>query len=80
MALIDIIYIWGNCGFLMWIHVLGSGVMNEVVQYEFRYGVGVLKLISPQAKFSIKQMYLLCSLNHIHIWQLSPQLSCSDTC
>ena len=45
-------------------------------------GWGVLKLcslISPQAKFSILQKYLLDSLNHIHIWQVSPQLSCGDT-
>ena len=26
------------------------------------------------------QKYLLNSLNHIHIWQVSPQLSCGDTC
>ena len=45
-------------------------------------GWGLLKLrslISPQAKFSILQKYLLDSLNHIHIWQVSPQLSCGDT-
>ena len=46
-------------------------------------GWGLLKLrslISPWAKFSILQKYLLYSLNHIHIWQMSPQLSCGDTC
>ena len=32
-------------------------------------------LISPQANISILQKYLLDSLNHIHIWQVSPQLS-----
>ena len=26
------------------------------------------------------QKYLLDSLNHIHIWQMSQQLSCGDTC
>ena len=25
-------------------------------------------------------LYLLDKLNHIHIWQVSPQLSCGDTC
>ena len=28
----------------------------------------------------ILQNYLLCSLNHFHIWQVSPQLGCGDTC
>ena len=32
-------------------------------------------LISPLAKFSIWQKYLLHSLNHAKIWQVSPQLS-----
>ena len=36
-------------------------------------------LISPQAKFFI-QKWLSNSLNHIHIWQVSPQLSCAHTC
>ena len=43
---------------------------------------GLLKLCSlipPWAKFSTQQKYMLDSLNHIHIWQVSPQLSCSDT-
>ena len=46
-------------------------------------GWGLLKLrssISPYAKFSISQKYLLHSLNLFHIWQVSPQLSCGDTC
>ena len=37
-------------------------------------------LISPYGKFSIWQKYLLKSLNHIHSWQMSLQLSCRDTC
>ena len=44
---------------------------------------GLLKLrwlISPQAKFSILQKYRLDAFDHIHIWQVSPQLSCGDTC
>ena len=46
-------------------------------------GWGLLKLrslISPLAKFSILQKYLLYYLHHIHIWQVSPQLSCGNTC
>ena len=46
-------------------------------------GWGLLKLrslISPQAEFSILQKYLLDYLHHIHIWQVSPQLSCGNTC
>ena len=46
-------------------------------------GVGVTKLrslISPLAKFSILSKYLLDYLHHIHIWQVSPQLSCGNTC
>ena len=46
-------------------------------------GWGLLKLrssISPKAKFLISQKYLLHSLNHIHIWQVSPQLRCGNTC
>ena len=35
-------------------------------------------LISPSCIFLILQKYL--SLNHIHIWQVPLQLSCSDTC
>ena len=38
-------------------------------------GWGLLELrllIYPSAKFSILQKYLLDSLNHIHIWQVSP--------
>ena len=30
--------------------------------------------------FFISQNYLLGSLNHIHMWQLSPQLSCGNNC
>ena len=30
-------------------------------------------------KFFILQKYLLDSLNHIDIWQVSQQLSCGDT-
>ena len=46
-------------------------------------GWGLLKprsLISPYAKIPILRKYLLDSLNHIHICQVSPQLSCGDTC
>ena len=44
---------------------------------------GLLKLcllISLQRKFSILQKYWLDSWSHFHIWQVSPQLSCGDTC
>ena len=37
-------------------------------------------LFSLYAKFSILQKYLLDSLNWIYIWQVSPQLSCGNTC
>ena len=35
---------------------------------------------SPEAKFSILQKYVLDFSNHIHIWQVSPQLGWGDTC
>ena len=44
-------------------------------------GWGLLKLcslISPLRNFFF-QNYLLCSLNHIHVWWVSPQGSCGDT-
>ena len=44
---------------------------------------GLLKLcslISLLGKFSISQQRMLESSNHIDIWQMSPQLSCSDIC
>ena len=45
-------------------------------------GVGVSK--APFVNFSVSKIldpakYLLDSLHHIHIWQVSPQLSCGDT-
>ena len=73
-----------------------SGMANEKTQCGFPgdvrtaqatcptgLGCGLLKLrslISPQAKFSIWQKYLLDSLNHVYIWQVPPQLRCGDTC
>ena len=48
-------------------------------------GVGVTK--APFVNFSVSKIfdlakvaYLLDSMNHIHIWQVSPQLSYGDTC
>ena len=46
-------------------------------------GRGLLKLRSlffPWPKCSILKKCMLDSSNHIHIWQVSPQLSCGDTC
>ena len=46
-------------------------------------GWGLLKLhllISPLAKYSIWQKYMFDSSNHIHIWQVSLQLTCGDSC
>ena len=48
-----------------------------------RSGLGGIK--APVINFSIKEIfiswkYLLRSLNHFHIWQMSPQLSCGDSC
>ena len=67
---------------------LGLNVLT--IQHHVRQwpGVGVTKalfvklrsLISPQANFSILPKYLLDYLHHIHIWQVSPQLSCGNTC
>ena len=37
-------------------------------------------LISPLQQISIYQNSRLDALNHVHIWQMSPQLSCNDTC
>ena len=36
--------------------------------------------ICPSVKYLVLHKYLLRSLNHIHIWQVSPQLSCGETC
>ena len=67
---------------MSWRHhdVIITGVVD---QQAFLLGWGLLELlssISPQAKFSISQKYLLHSLNLIHIWRVSPQLSSGDTC
>ena len=46
-------------------------------------GWGVLKvrsLISPLREILILQKYKLDTFNHVHICQVSPQLSCADTC
>ena len=46
-------------------------------------GWGLLKLrsfISPLREILILQKYRLDTFNHVHICQVSPQLSCSDTC
>ena len=40
----------------------------------------IYSTISLLGKFSVLQHYLLDALNHIHIWQVSPQLLCWDTC
>ena len=38
-------------------------------------------LITPLAKYySILQEHLLDAMNHIHVWQVSPQLSCGKAC
>ena len=43
-------------------------------------GVGVTK--APFINFFVSKIvkYLLDYLNHIHIWQVPPQLRCDDTC
>ena len=46
-------------------------------------GWGLLKLrslISPLQKISIYHNSRSHTLHHVHIWQVSPQLSCGDTC
>ena len=46
-------------------------------------GWGLLKLrsiISPLREILIEQKYRLDTPNHVHICQVSPQLSCGDTC
>ena len=50
---------------------------------DFSSGMGVTE--APFVTFSVNkifnlQKYLLDSLNHIYIWQVSPQLCCDDTC
>ena len=45
--------------------------------------VGITKPISPFSyfpNFSTSPKYMLAIEYHVHIWQVSPQLSCSDTC
>ena len=37
-------------------------------------------LIVSVSKITILQKYIFDSLSHMHIWQVSPQLSCGDTC
>ena len=46
-------------------------------------GWGLLRLrslISPLREILILQKYSLDTYNHVHICQVSPQLSCGDTC
>ena len=46
-------------------------------------GVGVTKdflLLFLKAKFLFLQKYMLDSLYRIQVWQVSPELSCSNTC
>ena len=54
---------------------------NTTQIYEPKPNVGLPELIhlSIQKMFAFPK-YLLGSLNHIHIWQVSQQLSCCDTC
>ena len=64
---------------VVWIAAASAAVNTS----ELRLGWGLLKLrslISPEAKFSILQKYLLDPLYYIHIWQVSLQLSCGDIC
>ena len=68
----------------------GGDIMNKntymymkIVFFNQLQGWGLLKLrslIAPLAKFSILLKYLSDYLHQIHIWQVSPQLSCGDTC
>ena len=70
-----------ECNIYVWNY---SDTMN--INYVLRMlikhlGLGLLNLrslISAQEKFWIMQSYQLDSFNHIHIWQVSSQLSCGD--
>ena len=68
-------------------------VGNSFSHISDRPGVGVTK--TPFVNFSVTKFFLLISLlrkiliyhnswldiiNHVHIWQVSPQLSCGDNC
>ena len=75
-------------------HILKSFVtkfitLSNIMMYEillkewWNTGLWLLKLcsvISPLWIHLILDDYPLHSLNHIHIWQVSLQLGCSDTC
>ena len=64
----------------IWRH--GSGIGYHQAVTPDSTGVGVTK--APFVNFSVSKMllskYLLDYLHHIHIWQVSPQLSCGNTC
>ena len=71
--LASLFYYFSDKSFAGWVQLSAEAVCQ---------GWGLLKLrslISPQANFSILPKYLLDYLHHMHIWQVSPQLSCGNT-
>ena len=66
-----------RCESLTWVDEITSPVLTKVLRR------GLLKFCSWIILFqeiSIYQNSRLDTLNHNHIWQVSPQLSCGDTC
>ena len=59
------------------IHLLWPGLFRLCWK---RDGVGGTKPISPFPIFSALSIHCLFIKYHVHIWQVSPQLSCGDTC
>ena len=55
---------------------------NNQEDWPFDQGWGRLRQFPPYryfSNFSKSPKYILASEYHVHIWQVSPQLSCSDT-
>ena len=69
--------------FLSMCYLSHISVTMEWLAVSGALGRGSLKLHPLISLFMISlivQKHLLHSLNHIHIWQMAPQLSCSDIC
>ena len=60
----------------------GTCVFSTVLKHRKRTGLGVTKTISCSVIFLIFQhrQNMLAIEYDVHIWQVSPQLSCGDTC
>ena len=60
-----------------------SGIYHDLNECKSVLGWGLLSQFPPFRyfrNFSSSPKYMLAIVYHVHIWQVSPQLSCGDTC